>query len=204
MAYYCVAITGGIGSGKTTAANFFRSFGIEVIDADKVAKGLTQEPPIIKQLTSHFGIAILSKEQQIQRNKLREIIFTDPAEKKWLETLLHPLIRQRLEQAVSQASSPYCMVEIPLLKDKSGYPYINRVLYIKASKAIQVQRASKRDQLSKGTIASIIQQQPSHQERLALADDVLENNETLTSLEQKCYTLHQYYLTKAKMNNGSS
>ena len=116
---YCVGLTGNIACGKSTVAAYFNQLGIQVLNADHISRQLTLEgTPVYKNIVSRYGLLILEEQNQLNRKKLREIIFANPQERLWLEQLLHPQIRQQLAQDVALCSSAYCMVEIPLLYDK--------------------------------------------------------------------------------------
>lgn len=116
---YCVGLTGGIASGKSLAAEVFSELGIDIVNADNISRALTLKgQDAYTQIVAHFGSKILNEHNELNRKALRAIIFSDPKERTWLEQLLHPLIRQKIKEQVELSTTPYCIVEIPLLIDK--------------------------------------------------------------------------------------
>lgn len=193
---FCVGLTGGIGSGKTTVSNFFAALGVPIIDADVISHQLTQTGgAAYPNIVSHFGNMILDSNTEIDRKKLRDIIFSNPIEKKWLENVLHPLIRKTMRNAISKVTYPYCICAIPLLAESTEIHFIDRVLVIDAPIEIQIARAKKRDQSSEANIQKIIDSQVSNDARLKMADDIIVNDSTLLSIEKKVLILHQLYLS---------
>ncbi|WP_298625968.1 dephospho-CoA kinase [uncultured Legionella sp.] len=195
---YCVGLTGNIASGKSTVANLFSELGIKIINADQVSRELTAPNTIAyKEIISHFGTKIILENGELNRRQLREHIFTNPDERVWLERLLHPLIRQELEQQIQLCTTPYCVVEIPLLIDKKNYPYLNRILLVTSSLDIQIKRVMMRDHCTKEQALAIISVQPNIRERLKCADDVLVNDSNQDELKEAVSELHFKYLNKS-------
>lgn len=189
-----VGLTGGIGSGKSTVANIFAKHGVPIIDADIIAREVTEpNEPALKQIISHFGEHILSKDGALNRTALRNIIFEHAHERAWLENLLHPIIRQRIEQHINLISAPYCIICIPLLFETESYPFIDRILVIDSSEQSQIERVANRDQLDKTRIASILQTQATREQRLKGADDVILNDGPLSDLDAQVEKLHTFY-----------
>ncbi|RUR12945.1 dephospho-CoA kinase [Legionella sp. km772] len=202
---YCVGLTGNIASGKSTVAAFFEALDIGVLNADSISKQLTQKGAEAYDLIlEHFGSQILENDRQLNRKKLRDIIFTNAEHRLWLEQLLHPLIRQQLAQEVESCTSPYCIVEIPLLKNKQNYPYLQRVLLVTSPIDTQIKRLMDRDGCSQEQALAIISTQPSNKERLAQADDVLTNKGDLNKLKTEVNSLHLKYLHLAQSINKQS
>jgi dephospho-CoA kinase len=197
---YCIGLTGNIASGKSTVALLFNQLGVPVFNADAVSKKITLKgSAAYNEIVSHFGPGILTTtEEQLDRKKLGAIIFSKPKERIWLENLLHPKIRQELEKEVALCTGPYCVVEIPLLKNKSHYPYINRILVLTSPVSMQVKRIIKRDKCTEEHALAIIATQPSIQERLDSADDSLVNDAGMSELERAVERLHQKYLQLAR------
>ena len=192
---YCVGLTGNIGSGKSTVSSYFKELDIDIIDADAVAKDLTtQTKPAFKEIVSHFGKFILSANGEINRRQLRQLIFDNVHERLWLENLLHPLIRKEIELKVNSLNSPYCVIEIPLLKDKIGYPYLNRVLVVQAEHEQQISRFMARDNSSKDDALAILAVQTDLSKQKAFADDLISNTGTLKELKKSVRDLHKKYL----------
>ncbi len=195
---FAVGLTGNIASGKTTAAKIFSSFGIEVINADRVSKELTaKNTPAYEQIIAHYGPHIVLENGELNRKRMRDIIFSNPDERKWLENLLHPLIRTHLEHRVNLCLTPYCVIEIPLLLDKKKYPYLNKILVITAPQKLQIARVMERDNCSKEQALAILSAQPAENLRLKSADDVIINAAGLDELKQNLEKLHQKYLSGA-------
>ncbi|MGL5743019.1 MAG: dephospho-CoA kinase [Legionella sp.] len=196
---YCVGLTGDIASGKTTVAELFSQLEIEVIHADKISRMVTQknQPAYIK-ISKHFGNNIIQKDREINRSLLREIIFANKEERTWLENLLHPLIRQEIKKRVDACTTPYCIVEIPLLITKQAYPYIKRILLIRAPVATQISRMIRRDHCTQEQAHAILAAQPDLNRRLENTDDVIINNITHDELAKRVNTLHHQYLQESK------
>ncbi|KTD53130.1 dephospho-CoA kinase [Legionella santicrucis] len=196
---YCVGLTGDIASGKTTVATLFSQLGIEVISADKISRELTQKDQYIyKKIVAHYGTKILNSDKDLNRSQLREIIFSNPKEREWLEHLLHPLIRQEIKEKVASCTTPYCIVEIPLLITKHNYPYINRVLLITTPTETQISRVMQRDKCSKEHAHAILSAQPNRNLRLKNADDVVVNDLGIEDLTTTVNNLHRQYLQLSK------
>lgn len=190
-----IGLTGGIGSGKTTVANLFAEWGIPIIDADDIARRITEPHEMAyEKIVSHFGKNILDSNQKINRKQLREIIFNNAVEKKWLEDLLHPLIRHAMHEKIKTISAPYCICVIPLLAESSDIDFINRVLVVHTPLQLQLSRAKNRDNATESDIQKIIASQANDATRLTIADDVIENTGDLVSLQQKVFALHRSYL----------
>jgi dephospho-CoA kinase len=192
---FCVGLTGNIASGKSTVSNLFAQLGIDIIDADNIARDLVlPSTTVFKTIVSYFGQSIV-KDGDLDRKKLRHIIFNSDKDKKWLERLLHPLIRNEIIIKMNQCKSPYCIIEIPLLFDKKAYPYLNRVATVISSEKKQLDRLRLRDKQDVTLLKKIIDSQPKTSRRIELSDDIIENNGTLIELKKRVDQLHQYYLT---------
>lgn len=192
---YCVGLTGQIASGKSTAADYFSALGIDVISADKLAKALTtSQQPAFQNIVSHFGNSLVQTNGELDRNKLRELIFQNSDHRQWLEDLLHPLIRSAIVKALNVVKSPYVIIEIPLLNDKKHYPYLNRILLIQTTKQQQTERFMTRDNGTKEQILAILATQPDENKLHKLADDIVVNDGKKDELLKKISRLHQQYL----------
>lgn len=196
---YVVAITGGIGSGKTTVANQFAALGIEVVDADLIAREVVEPgTPALTAIASHFGPGILDEQGRLDRRVLRERIFSDPAAKSWLNALLHPIIRSEMLRQCAAASSPYCLLVVPLLVENRLTELADRVLVIDVDEATQIERTCRRDGVSREQAQAILASQASRSERLAMADDVLDNQSgTTETIRERILALHETYLAFA-------
>lgn len=192
---YCVGLTGNIASGKTTVAKLFADLGVEVINADLISRELSAPNELAyKHILEHFGSNLILENKELDRRALRAIIFSDSNARLWLENLLHPLIRTRLEERVRQCKSSYCIVEIPLLIDKKHYPYLNRILLVTAPEELQIERVIARDHSTKEQAIAVLAAQPDIKQRLKNADDVITNDQGLKQLKTAVNDLHQKYL----------
>ncbi|MFC5706154.1 dephospho-CoA kinase [Aeromonas eucrenophila] len=196
---YVVAITGGIGSGKTTIANQFAALGIEVVDADVIAREVVEPgSPALAAIVSHFGSDILNAQGELDRRALRDRIFNHQEEKLWLNALLHPLIRQEMLRQCAAASSPYCLLVVPLLVENRLTGLADRVLVIDVDEETQIERTCRRDGVSRAQAEAILASQASRAERLAAADDVLDNQSgTSETIQARILALHETYLVFA-------
>ena len=194
-----VGLTGGIGSGKTVASDHFKSLGISIVDADEVSR-LVVEPgtPALLQIAAHFGEEILTEDKALDRRKLREIVFNKPEEKRWLESLLHPLIGMETARQLQSSLSPYTIFVSPLLIEIGQHLMTQRILVIDTPEATQVARTVARDDTDSEGVEAIIKTQASRQQRLEKADDVIVNNGSLDALKKEVEALHQHYLTLAE------
>ena len=199
MSQLVVGLTGGIGSGKTTVANVFAEFAIELIDADIIARDVVApNSPALQQISHRFGQGIIDHNGGLNRAKLREIVFTQADAKAWLDALLHPIIRQKMQQGCEQAKSPYCLLIVPLLLENNLQQMVDRVLVTDCLPQTQLSRAVKRDNNSPQLILSIMDKQISRQQRLAQADDVINSECSIAQIKQDCLSLHHMYLELAK------
>lgn len=196
---YVVAITGGIGSGKTTVANQFAELGIEVVDADIIAREVVEPgTPALAAIATHFGADVIAPDGRLDRRQLRERVFTDPQAKGWLNALLHPLIRSEMQRQCAAARSPYCLLVVPLLVENRLTAMANRVLVIDVDEATQIERTCRRDGVSREQAEAILAAQASRTERLAAANDVLDNqNGTPEAIKSRIFALHETYLAFA-------
>ncbi len=196
---YCIGVTGGIGSGKSSAAAAFAALGAGIVDTDDIAHELTaaggQAMPAI---VAAFGPAILSADGSLDRAAMRELVFADPARRKVLEGILHPLIRANARDRVAHSTTPYVMLIVPLLLETGGYrDLVRRVLVIDCDESLQISRTMRRSGLDAGAVRAIMAAQLPRRERLARADDVLLNDGDLASLRDQAAKLHQQYLKLA-------
>lgn len=197
---YCVGLTGRVGSGKSTVARLFHSlYAIPILSADKlnhelIAPGGEAYEPII----NHFGARILGRDQHLNKALLRTMMVQDPAVQTWLEQLLHPLIRAAIENAIKKITShAYCLIEIPLLIDRSLYPYLDRVLLVDAEEVMQQDRIMQRDEASIEAAQALIKIQASREAYLKTADDVILNTGDVEPLTEQVRELHQLYLAQS-------
>lgn len=192
---YIVAITGGIGSGKTTISKKFASLGIKIIDADVISKTiLLYNQKVIKIIKNHFGSNVIDKYGMLNRKKIKKIIFNNNFKKKWINNLLHPLIYKKIQHQLSYIFYPYVILVIPLLFESKIKYSINRILVIDAKKNTQINRIIKRDNITKSDAKKIISSQISRKKRLQKADDIIINEDNIESLKKKVLILHKKYL----------
>lgn len=178
-----IGLTGGIGCGKTTVANFFSDLGIDIIDADIAArKVVAPNSSALLQISQHFGKTFIMPDGSLNRALLRSQIFSNEADKQWLNNLLHPLIRQTMLEEIQQSQSPYCLLVAPLLIENNLQSLVARILVIDISESAQVKRAVLRDPSSSDEIKRIIASQISREDRLKHADDIIDNSSSDLSL----------------------
>ncbi|MCK8076482.1 dephospho-CoA kinase [Vibrio sp. 1CM2L] len=191
-----IGLSGGIASGKTTIANLFNEhFNIDIVDADIVAREVVAlGSDGLKQITEHFGKSILLDDGTLNRSRLRELIFSDPKEKQWLNDLLHPMIRDKIDSDLSKITSPYGLLVAPLLVENQMQGMADRVLIVDVPAEVQIERTMSRDNVSREQVASILKSQASREQRLAVADDVIKNHTKNQELLPQITDLHQKYL----------
>jgi dephospho-CoA kinase len=193
-----VGLTGGIGSGKSAAAGVFAALGIPVIDADLVARELVAPgEPALGALVEAFGPGILAADGRLDRGTLRGRVFSDPEARTRLEAILHPLIRARMEALATAVEAPYCVLVIPLLVEAGQQGLVDRVLVIDVPEHVQLERAGARDGVPPSAVEAILRTQASRRERLAAADDVISNEDSVEHLGRRVRALHRRYLALA-------
>lgn len=200
-----IVLTGGIGSGKTTATEIFRSKNIPIIDTDIISRELAEKNrPAYTEIIQTFGKSILDKNKNINRKALRERVFSSAEHRLQLEKILHPKIWQEVSIQINKINSlsikpPYCIVVIPLYFETSQTAVkFDRVIVIDANETTQLERTKKRDHCTDQQVKKIISNQVSRETRLKSADDIISNNETLEIMEKKIEQLHLYYLSLVK------
>lgn len=196
-----IGLTGGIGSGKSTVAEFFAEKNIPIIDADEISHALTQPGgKAYSDLKTWLGNDFFDRHGQLKRSKLRELVFSNPETLNKLEQLLHPLvkatIKQRLEELLQQAHN-YVIVVIPLLIETKMHSLVDRVLVIDCPQPLQIKRVSMRDKSEVETIKKILSQQINSKERLKYADDIIVNSGTIDELESQIEKLDVFYRQQA-------
>ena len=195
MKPWILGLTGGIGSGKSAVAEQFASLGVHTVDADQAARWVVEPGrPALRQIAQHFGDGVLSPPGELNRAALRERIFADPAERQWLERLLHPLIRSEIADHLARADSPYAIMVSPLLIESGQYRTVDRVLVVDVPEVLQIARTVARDQASEEQVRAILKVQAAREERLRHADDVLVNDRDLSWLRSEVERLHHFYL----------
>jgi len=196
-----VGLTGGIGSGKSAAANFFVELGVDLIDADDLAKNvLNKNSKGYELFINEFGEQYLDNDKNIDRDLLRKTIFNDSNKKNKLENIIHPQVRFGIEEFIKTSKSDYCIVVVPLIYETRSSSYYDRILVIDCDEEIQINRSAIRDNTENKEIKKIISKQASREERLSIADDVILNNRTLDSLKEEVIKLHKKYIKM--LNHG--
>ena len=200
---FVLGLTGGIGSGKSAVAACFKKYGIKVVDADIAARKVVEPGmPALQAIAEQFGEHVLQTDGTLDRAALRSIVFNDALQRQWLEQLLHPAIGEWIASEIASATSAYVILESPLLLETEQRKSTQRTLVVDVSKELQIERATARDDNSREQIEAIIAAQLPRKERLARADDVIDNSGSLADLESAVDTLHQQYLTIAATFNG--
>lgn len=196
---YIVGLTGGIGSGKSAAAQVFEELGTTVIDTDAIAHALSAAGgAAIEPIRASFGTDFITPEGALSRARMRELVFADAAKKRLLESILHPMIRARTAELVQAARSPYVILMVPLLVESSDYrKRCQRILVVDCPEELQVERVMKRSGLAAEQVRAIMATQVTREARLAAADDVIDNSHDQAHLRRQVEGLHARYLQLA-------
>ena len=193
-----VGLTGGIASGKSTVANLFVALGATLVDTDLLAREVVAPgSPLLAEIATHFGAGILQPDGTLDRGRLRDKVFSDPAERGWLEALTHPAIRALTDQRCDSATGSYVIVAIPLLAETHGADRFDRVLVVDCDPELQIARLQARDGTTRAQAAQMLAAQASREQRLAVADDVIRNDGDLASLRDQVEKLHRSYTMAA-------
>ncbi len=194
-----IALTGGIGSGKTSIASIFKSLGVPIIDSDTISKEIILPgKPCFKDIVNEFGEEILTNKGTIDRYKLRDIIFNNDKARIKLENITHPIIFKNIDIQTSLINYPYCLIIVPLLIETKSVKHFDKVLLVDTLENIQFERVTKRDSISPTLLRKIIKTQVTRSERLKYADDIIENNNEIGNLNEYINILHKKYLTLSK------
>jgi len=197
-----VGLTGGIGSGKSAICREFERLSVPIIDAYVVARDVVaQGSQGLADVVAAFGKAILAPDGTIDRGKLRQLIFEDDTRRADLEAILHPKIRDRIDDQLAAVTSPYCILCVPLLIEKGGYENVDRVLVVDCPTEIQAARVLERDHLTRKQVDAIMRTQATRELRLRLADDVIDNSAGLEALRAPVEALHAQYTALADQLN---
>lgn len=195
-----VGVTGGIGSGKSTVGRLFQERGADLVDTDDIAHELTgPKQPALQEIAARLGRACLAADGTLNRAEVRARVFADSAARRDLEAILHPMIRREVETRVRATPGPYVLVLVPLLVETGSYhDLMDRVLVVDCDEQLQVQRAMQRSGLTQDQVRAVMQAQVSRAARLALADDVLNNDGSLAQLARQVETLDDRYRALAR------
>jgi dephospho-CoA kinase len=200
---FVVGITGGIGSGKTAVSDRFRALGIEIVDADVASREVVKPGmPALDEIRRHFGESVIQPDGTLDRAALRQKVFADPAERQWLERLLHPSINAWIREQLTKATSPYVILVSPIMFETQQHLLTNRVLVVDVPESVQLARTMARDKNSETQVRAIMAAQASREKRLERADDVIVNDGGLEALDQGVAALHRKYLELAVKNRA--
>ncbi|HAA45770.1 MAG: dephospho-CoA kinase [Halomonas sp. 54_146] len=192
-----IGLTGGIGSGKSTVARAFETFGAAWVDADDVAREVVNPgEPALLAIKQRFGSQVINQDGTLNRAALRDIVFKDPAQRQWLESITHPKIRERLLQHIERlknAGAPYVLLVSPLLFESGQDALVNRCAVVDVPTELQLLRTLKRDGVSESQVHAILAAQLPREQRLAKADDVIDNSGDHDSMMQQVSQLHERY-----------
>ncbi|MGM0703499.1 MAG: dephospho-CoA kinase [Pseudomonadota bacterium] len=192
-----IGLTGGIASGKSTVARAFERLGIPWVDADDVAREVVEPgEPALTEIAARFGQRVLNADGSLNRRALREIVFADPDERRWLESVTHPRIRQRLAaklERLQAGEAPYVLLVSPLLFESGQHEMVERCLVIDVPEAVQIARTAARDDVDESQARAIVAAQMPRQERLARADDVIDNGSDEAALIAQVQRLDKTY-----------
>lgn len=190
-----IALTGGIAAGKTAVARRFEALGVHVHDADVAAREVIEPGSAgLAEVVAAFGSEVLDPSGGLDRAAMRRRVFADPAARRQLEAIIHPRVRQWLLDRALAEHGPYCLLAIPLLAENiAHYRWVDRVLLVDAPEAVQIERLIARDHIDETLARRMLSQQASRAERLALANDVIENSGDESALDAAVAELHQRY-----------
>ncbi len=198
MSTFRVALTGGIASGKTMVADLFAALGVPVIDTDVIAREVVEPgQPALARVVETFGPEVLTSDGRLDRRCLRELIFADPDARRHLEAILHPAIRAEMERQSGAAGGPYQLLVIPLLTEGRRRDHVDRVLLVDVPEELQIQRLMGRDGVSREQAQASLNAQATRAERLAMADDIMQNTGRPEDLRGAVAGLHAKYLQLA-------
>jgi dephospho-CoA kinase len=200
-----IGLTGGIACGKSTVANLFVALGVTLVDTDLLAREVVAPgSPLLREIARHLGAHLLQKDGSLDRAALRDRVFANPAERQWLEQLTHPAIRELTDQRCDAATGPYVIVAIPLLVETRGENRFERVLVVDCDPLLQLARLQARDGVTSQQAAQILAAQTTREQRLAAADDVIQNNGDIAGLRDQVEKLHRQYLSLSSQSDGAA
>jgi dephospho-CoA kinase len=197
---FCVGLTGGIGCGKSQATGTFAELGADVVDTDAIAHELTAPGGrAMDALRQSFGSEYVRQDGSLDRDRMRELVFSDPTAKSRLEAIIHPMIRAESRRRVQEGTAPYVVLVVPLLLETGAYrDMVNRVLVVDCDESQQIARTTARSGLSEDAVRRIMAAQLPRHRRLQHADDVLSNDADIRSLRSQVEALHKRYLELAE------
>ena len=197
MSDFIIAVTGGVGSGKSTVDRMLHALGIVVADADLAARDAVAPGSAgLAEVVAAFGAGVLGEDGQLDRPAMRRRVFADTDARKRLEAIIHPRVREAVRTICQAASGPYAIASIPLLAEGGGrdaYPWLQRILVVDVPESVQLARLLQRDGIDAALARTMIAAQASRRERLAIADDVLVNDGPLDALPPQVAALDRLY-----------
>ena len=194
-----LGLTGGIGVGKTIVSDYFQKLGVPVIDTDVIAHDLVAPGSnALTEIVAIFGDEVLSDQKELNRKLLSQIVFSDPHQRRKLESILHPKIKEAALRQVQDLNTPYCVLVVPLLIETDFTELVDRILVIDAPDDKRIEWIKKRSGVSESDITQIIAAQTSREKRLASADYVITNDGSIAELENKVVEIHQKILLELK------
>lgn len=206
MSDYIIGLTGGIASGKSALELGFAARGIGIADADRIAREIVEPgQPALDEVVARFGPGVLAGDGRLDRAELRARVFSDEGERRALEAILHPRIRERMHEVCALAASPYAIATIPLLTEGGGrraYPWLDRILVVDVGRAVQKSRLMQRDGIDAVLAERMLAAQADRAQRLALADDIVVNDGELEHLQAAVAELDARYRALAASRNG--
>ena len=196
MSGFVVGLTGGIGSGKSTVADLFVAHGAGLVDTDEIAHQLTAAGGLaMPQIVATFGAELADTQGALDRAAMRRLVFSDPGARGRLESILHPLIRQISDQRCAESTAPYVILAVPLLIESGNYRQrCDRIVVVDCPEQVQISRVMARNSLQENEVRAILKAQASREQRLAIADEVIDNGDELTNLYPRVSELHLKYL----------
>jgi len=195
---FTVALTGGIASGKSTVERLFAALGVEILDADLIAREVVAPGSEgLARIVETFGTSALAADGTLDRKAMRERVFADAHARRTLESVIHPRVRATLKSRAQAAGGPYVMLVIPLLVESGDYAWVDRVLVVDVPRETQIERLIARDGISREQAEAMLDAQASREQRLAAADDVIDNRADPESLKAVVELLHRRYLQLA-------
>ncbi|PKM36784.1 MAG: dephospho-CoA kinase [Gammaproteobacteria bacterium HGW-Gammaproteobacteria-10] len=190
-----IGLTGGIGSGKTTIADLFTELNVPVIDADDIAREVVAPgSQALEQIRHAFGERVIAGDGSLDRGAMRELVFADTEQKRKLEAIVHPMVRQRILKRAASLDASYCIICVPLLVESGMVDLVDRVLVVDCPVETQIERVTKRDRLDEKIVRAIIASQATREQRKALANDLIDNASTDSMLAEQVKKLHNLYL----------
>ncbi len=199
MRPFTVVLTGGIASGKSECARRFTALGASVIDADVVARELVAPGmPALDEIASTFGVHMLDATGSLERTEMRALVFGDAMARKKLEAILHPRVRAEMRTRAEAATGPYALLVVPLYVESGGYDFVDRVCVVDLPRDIQLARAIARDRMTPSLAEAMLAAQASREQRLAIADDVIDNSGAPAELDARIAGLHKHYIAMAR------